>query len=213
QFTITSQDVSCYGGNDGSATVAVSYGVAPYTYTWNTTPVQNTATASNLPAGTHTVTVTDGISCSKSEPVTITQPAAPLTATISAYTDVLCFNTATGTATVNVTGGTPPYTYSWNTAPVQNTAAVSNLPIGSYTVTITDSKNCVTTTSVTISQPTDITVTTLSTSPSNCGSVGNGTATVSVTGGTTPYTYSWNTVPAQNTTMASNLAPGTYTVT
>src|SRR5204862_3667924 len=83
-------------------------------------------------------------------PVTITQPAAGLSASISSQTDVNCFGGATGSATVAVTGGTPGYTYSWNTTPVQTTATATGLVVGSYLVTVTDANSCTTTAPVTI---------------------------------------------------------------
>lgn len=212
QLTSTSQNVSCNGGNDGSATVTAISGVAPFSYNWNSTPIQTTATATNLPAGTYTVTVTDDKSCNNSQTVTITEPPL-LEATISAFNNVLCFGATTGSATVNATGGTPPYTYSWNTTPVQTTANATGLTPGTYIATVTDSKNCTDTAMVTITEPTDLTVSTVSTTPTNCNSLNNGTATVSASGGTAPYSYSWNTVPVQNTAAATNLPAGTFTVT
>ncbi|MCO5259825.1 MAG: gliding motility-associated C-terminal domain-containing protein, partial [Crocinitomicaceae bacterium] len=117
-----------------------------------------------------------------------------------------------GTATASVTGGTAPYNYSWNTTPVQTVQTASNLSAGNYTVTVTDDAGCITTESVTInSAPNAPTVTITSTDIDCSGTLG--TATASVTGGTAPYNYSWNTTPAQTTPTATGLSAGTYTVT
>ncbi|PZR23562.1 MAG: hypothetical protein DI539_02865 [Flavobacterium psychrophilum] len=208
-------NVLCYGNATGSATVNVTGGTTAYTYSWNTTPVQTTATATGLTAGTYTVTVTDANGCTTTQSFTITQPAAPLSATTGGtQTNVLCFGNATGSATVNVTGGTIPYTYSWNTSPVQTTATATGLTAGTYTVTVTDANGCTTTQSFTITQPAAALAATAGGQTNVlCYGAATGSATVNVTGGTTAYTYSWNTTPVQTTATATGLTAGTYTVT
>src|SRR5512133_3393854 len=152
--SISSQvDVACFGQATGSATVTAAGGTPVYSYSWNTTPVQTGSTATGLSAGSYTVTVTDSKNCTTTATVTIGQPAALLTASISSQVDVACFGQATGSATVTAAGGTPVYSYSWNTTPVQTGSTATGLSAGSYTVTVTDSKNCTTTATVTIGQP------------------------------------------------------------
>ncbi|MBP7514304.1 MAG: choice-of-anchor L domain-containing protein, partial [Flavobacteriales bacterium] len=207
-------NVSCFGNTTGSATVSASGGTGPYTYQWNTAPVQNTATASNLSAGSYTCTVRDVNLCSTTVNVTITQPAAVLGTSIAAQVNVLCFGQNTGSATINVNGGTSPYNYAWNTAPVQNSASATGLTAGTWTCTVTDANGCSTTRSVNITQP----AATLSGSVSAqvnvlCFGNSTGSATVSISGGTTPYSYSWNTSPVQTTATATNLPAGSYTCT
>ncbi|RYD52741.1 MAG: T9SS type B sorting domain-containing protein [Sphingobacteriales bacterium] len=208
--TATKTDVSCFGGANGTATATATGGTAPYTYSWNTTPAQTTATANNLTAGTYIVTVTDARNCTATATVPVNQPTALIAA--ATKTDVSCFGGTNGTATVTATGGTTPYTYSWNTTPAQTTAIANNLASGTYTVTVTDAKGCATTATATIAQPTVLAATAVKTDASCFGST-TGTATVTATGGTTPYTYSWNTTPVQTTATANNLASGTYTAT
>ena len=207
-------DASCFGGGNGTATVAPTGGTSTYTYSWNTTPVQTTATAVGLIAGTYTVTVTDANGCQATRSFTINQPAAALSAaTGGGKTDVSCNGGNNGTATVAPTGGTPTYTYSWNTTPVQTTATATGLAAGTYTVTVTDFYGCQTTRSFTINQP----ATPLSASPAGqtdilCNGSATGSATVSATGGTPGYTYSWS--PSGGTAeTATGLTAGTYTVT
>ena len=138
----TSQvDVKCFGDATGTATAAPVGGTSPYTYSWNTTPVQTGATATGLAAGTYIVTVTDANLCSIQKTVIITQPAAALSAATS-QVDVKCFGDATGTATAAPVGGTSPYTYSWNTTPVQTGATATGLAAGTYIVTVTDANLC-----------------------------------------------------------------------
>ena len=207
-------DVLCFGNSTGSATVGVSGGTAPYTYSWNTAPVQTTATATNLAAGPRTCTITDASGCSTTLDVTIAQPAAALSATLSTQTNVLCFGNSTGSATIDVSGGSAPYSYAWNTAPVQNSATATNLPAGTWTCTVTDANGCTRTRNVVITQPSAALASSLS-AQTNVLCFGNntGNATVSVTGGTTPYTYNWNTTPVQSTATASSLQAGMWTCT
>ncbi|WP_306565492.1 T9SS type A sorting domain-containing protein [Flavobacterium lindanitolerans] len=202
-------DVSCNGGANGTATVAPTGGTPPYTYSW--APSGGTAaTATGLAVGTYTVTVTDSNNCQVTRTFTINQPTALSAATGGGKTDVSCNGGSNGTATVAPTGGTPPYTYSW--APSGGTAATATgLAAGTYTVTVTDANNCQATRSFTINEPTALTATT-SQNNTSCNGGANGTASVTVSGGTPGYTYSWS--PSGGTAAtASGLAAGTYTVT
>lgn len=203
-------NVSCNGGADGSATVAGSAGTAPYTYSWNTSPVQTGASATSLAAGSYSATITDANGCVTNVNATITQPAA-LTSTISTSTNVSCNGGSNGSATVVPAGGTPGYTYSWSTSPAQTTATASGLAAGSYTVNITDSKGCTTTSTVTITQPA---VLSLSSSQTNvtCNGGNNGTASVTASGGTPAYSYSWSP-SGGSSNSATGLSAGAYTVT
>ncbi|PKB18923.1 gliding motility-associated C-terminal domain-containing protein [Flavobacterium sp. 5] len=210
----TSTNVSCFGGNNGQATTSVTGGTAAYTYSWNTTPVQNTAMATGLVAGTYTVTVTDAKGCTDTEQITISEPQNALLAAIGSVVDVNCKGDASGSATASATGGTADYSYSWNTTPVQNTAMATGLVAGTYTVTVTDAKGCTDTEQITISEPQNALLAAIgSVVDVNCKGDASGSATASATGGTADYTYSWNTTPVQNTAMATGLVAGTYTVT
>src|SRR5690606_11438404 len=207
-----STNVSCFGGSDGTATAAGSGGTPPYTFSWNTTPVQNTPTATNLPAGTHTATVTDANGCTKTTSITITQPAMALVSAITSKKDVGCMGSSDGSATVTASGGTPPYSYSWNTSPAQITATAFYLSYGIYDVIVTDSKGCTSLSSVSIGQPALLQVSAV-VLQNTCPGRSDGAVEATVTGGTPPYNYQWNTVPVQNTAVVNNLPAGTYTVT
>ncbi|GEP97840.1 T9SS type A sorting domain-containing protein [Chitinophaga cymbidii] len=204
-------NIACNGGATGSATVNVTGGTGTYTYVWNTLPVQTTATATGLAAGTYTVTVTDANGCTDTQDFTIIEPAA-LSAAAGAQTNVACNGGATGSATVAVTGGTPGYTYAWNTIPVQTTATATALAAGTYTVTVTDANGCAVTQNFTITEPTALTATTSQVNVS-CNGGADGTATITAAGGTPGYTYAWSTTPVQTTATATGLTAGTYTVT
>ncbi|MBL8001371.1 MAG: choice-of-anchor L domain-containing protein [Flavobacteriales bacterium] len=207
-------DVACFGGSTGSATVSASGGTGPYTYGWSTIPAQNTATATGLSAGTWTCTVSDLNNCSTAVTATISQPASTLSTTIAAQMDVACHGSSTGSASITANGGTAPYTFAWNTTPVQSSATALNLSAGTWTCSVTDANGCSTTHSVTITQPAAPLSTSLSAQTNvSCSGGTNGAATILATGGSSPYTYSWNTNPVQNAATASGLSAGTWTCT
>ncbi|MBK8848071.1 MAG: SprB repeat-containing protein [Bacteroidetes bacterium] len=203
--SVSSANAACNGSATGSATVTASGGVTPYTYQWTTSPVQTTATASALPAGTYFVTVTDSNGCTSTASVIITQPPA----LICGITPVNpgCNNANSGSATVIVTGGTGSYTYLWNTG--ATTSSISGLGAGAYTVAVTDANGCSTTCQTILSNPAGLSVST-GVNPVTCNGLTNGTATAQASGGSSPYTYLWSN--GQTTQTISGLAPGTYTV-
>ena len=204
-------NVSCFGGNNGSVISAVSGGTAPYTYNWNTNPVQSGSSVNGLAAGSYTLTITDANGCVLVANATVTEPAAPLTASVSG-SNVGCFGAATGSASVVASGGISPYSYSWNTVPVQTTAAAVGLSSGTYSVTVTDANGCTSAQSITITQPSaPLSASVIATSV-NCFGGTSGTASAIPSGGTGPYSFIWNTMPAQTGQTATNLAAGTYTV-
>ena len=212
---ITAQtNVSCNGGANGTATVTATGGSGTSTYVWSDPfPAQTTQTATALTAGTWSVTVTKTGGCAIAS-VTITQPTI-VTATITSQTNVSCNGGSNGSATVTVSGGTPSYTYLWNDpAPAQTTATCSALTAGTWRVTVTDLNGCTLTRSVTITQPTVLTATISAKTNVSCNGGSNGTATVTVGGGTTPYSYLWNDpAPAQTTAVCTALTAGIWTVT
>ncbi|SDJ97204.1 T9SS type A sorting domain-containing protein [Flavobacterium noncentrifugens] len=213
--TTTSQtNVSCKGSSNGSATLSASGGIGPYFYSWS--PYGGTAaTASGLSAQTYTVTVTDNISCTKTHTVTITEPANAVAVTPASQTNIACFGGSNGAAAINTpTGGTPGYTYNWTPGnPTgDGTTSVTGLTAGTWTCTVTDANGCTATQSFTVTQPTAFSVTAASQTNISCFGGSNGTASVTATGGTAGYTYSWS--PSGGTAAtASGLSAGTYTVT
>ncbi|MDD3876116.1 MAG: PKD domain-containing protein [Bacteroidales bacterium] len=201
-------DANC-GQNNGSATVTPSGGTPIYSYEWNTTPVQTTETASNLPGGTYTVTITDANSCTVTTAVTVGNIGAPTLQT--SFTDASC-GQANGSATVTATGGSGTYTYLWSTTPPQTTQTATNITAGTYSVTVDDGV-CPASASVTIN---DISIPIYDSIHSildaNCNNPVGG-AIVTVTGGTPPYNYEWSTTPVQTTPNLQNVGQGTYSVT
>ncbi|WP_197285472.1 Ig-like domain-containing protein, partial [Pedobacter sp. R20-19] len=204
-------DVKCFGQNTGSATASATGGTGSYTYSWDTSPVQTTATASNLAAGTYTVTVTDANGCTSSKSVTIAQPSAALSINITAQ-NVICYGSNTGSATASASGGTSPYNYSWNTNPVQASATANNLTAGTYTVTVTDANGCSTTQDITITEPAGPVPAPTATAVQPTCTTATGTITVSAPTGS-GYTYSIDGTNYQASTTFTAVTPGNYSVT
>lgn len=213
--TPTITNVLCNGASTGSVTLAVTGGTSPYTYSWTGTSfTATTANISSRPAGTYNVTVTDANSCTTSATAVITQPTA-LTAT-AANTNVSCFGGSNGTITVTATGGTAPYTYSSNGTTFQASNVFTGLAANTYTITVKDANNCTVTVSRTVTQPTVLALTDDGSSPASCANTTDGAYFISVSGGTSPYTYAWsgpNSFTSTTQDQVFNLAPGTYAVT
>jgi len=203
----TATPVSCFGGNDGSATVVVNSGNGPFLYLWSNGGTS--ATIPNLIAGDYTVTVTGAAGCTAVTTVTVLEPPA-LIVTTTTTINILCNGGSDGSITVSSTGGTGSITYSWSNG--ETTETISNLSAGTYTVTATDDNGCTATTSETITEPSELTSTGLGTDVTVNGG-NDGTATVTPSGGTPGYTYLWSDGQAQSTPTAINLTAGTYTVT
>jgi len=195
---------------DGIVSVTASGGTTPYTYIWIPSGA-TTPTVNNLPSGNYTVSVFDANQCVASENIQINSPN-PLSGNIQVIHNVNCNGSSSGEITAIVQGGTPPYSYSWNTVPQQSTQTATNVYAGNYNVTITDANACSIILSGTITQPQPLTGF-ISTSNPTCFNGNNGYAWVTVTGGTPPYNYIWNTVPTQTSFFASNLTHGIYYVT
>ena len=205
--TTSQTNVSCNGGNNGTATVTVSGGTTPYTYSWAPTG-GNAATATGLTAGSYTCTITDFNGCTLQKTFVITQSGSLVAST--SQVNILCNGASTGSATVNASGGTTPYTYAW--APTGgNNPTASGLAAGNYTCTITDFNSCTLLKTFTLTQPTALTATTSQTNIT-CNGAANGTASVTVSGGVPGYVYSW-APSGGNAASASDLIPGTYTCT
>jgi hypothetical protein len=200
----SSTQATC-GNSNGSATVSVTAGTGPFTYSWSPSGGTN-ATASNLAAGNYTVTVNGANSCTSTANVTVSSTNAITLSNNS--TNTTCGN-ANGTVSTSITAGTGPYTYLWSPGGA-TTATVSSLASGNYSVTVTGAGGCTASGSVTIGSSTAVTLTTSATN-ANCNQ-SNGSATVTPSGGSGSYTYLWTPGNATSAT-ASSLATGNYSVT
>jgi len=201
--TYTANASSCTVAN-GSATLSVSGGQAPYTVSWNTFPAQSGLTASNLAPGDYGFTVTDANGCMRTGTAHV-PPVNIITATLSGSA-ATCLS-ANGTINLTASGGTSPYTYLWsNGATSQN---LTGLAAGSYTVTITDAAGCTVSRSRSVQTSSPVGIG-LSSVPASCLYAADGSVTASVWGGTTPYTYNWSN--GQTGATITGLSEGNYTL-
>jgi subtilisin-like proprotein convertase family protein len=200
-------NVACFGGSTGSVTVAGSGGTAPYSYVWSNG--RTTSSNTGLAAGTYTVTVSDAASCLTTQTITITQPAAALSTTQGATTNVSCFGQSNGSTSVTVSGGTSGYSYLWSNG--RTTTNNTGLAAGTYTVTVTDANGCSSNRSITITQPSALSTTAGTTTNVACFGGTTGSTSVTVSGGTATYTYLWSN--SRTTANITGLSAGTYTVT
>ena len=201
-------NVSCFGGNNGAATVTGSGGTAAYTYTW-TPGSLNGGTQSSLSANVYTVNISDANGCTGTTSVTITQPSSALAASTTT-TPATC-GSNNGSATVTPTGGTSGYTYAWSPSG-GSSATASNLASGSYSVTVTDANGCTTTASATVGSNGGPSISLTNSSDVTCNGDNDGSATVSGSGGTGTLTYNWTPGNLTGTTQSA-LAANTYTIT
>jgi len=208
-ITIDHFDIICFGENNGVATAQPSGGTMPYTYLWDDTNTQNTQTITNLAPGNYTVQVSDSNHCTGTQLVEIQEP--DLLSVLLTHSDALCFGDNTGTIHVQVNGGIQPYSYLWNDPDGQTTQTAQNLFAGNYTVSISDSNGCSIVADQHVDQP-EALILLLTKQDALCFEQNNGSITATVTGGTEPYTYSWNDPNGQTTQTAHNLFAGNYTV-
>lgn len=202
---VASSSVTCFGGNDGSASVSSVGGTSPYTYLW--TNGDPDSLAGNLTQGSYSVTVTDLNGCTSTASVLITEPSQ-VTSTISG-TDILCFGGTTGDATVNASGGAGGYTYSW-TPSSQVSATATGLSAQTYSCTITDANGCSTTASITLTEPPLLTVASAGFNVT-CFGACNGQLVAIPGGGSPTYTFNWSS--GCSNAACNNVCAGIYTVT
>ncbi len=210
EASATGTDVSCNGGNDGSATITVTTGTAPYVYSW--ADGSTMGTNSNLSAGDHGWMVTDASGCVATGTVTIGEPSAMVLTTM--VVDASCGGD-NGMASVDVTGGTAPYTYHWNDTFGQTMANAMTLPAGTYIVLVTDANGCTANATVTVNSTEGFTCAVSIASSyggAHISSIGgsDGSAAVSMNGGSGTFSFAWSNGATNQ--QVTGLSAGTYTV-
>lgn len=183
---ISSNDVSFYGGNDGSVDIEASGGIGPYKYKWNNS--ETTQDINELVSGNYNAKVTDATGCSKIIHVTIDQPL-PLTAKIDRAVDIKCFGDENGEISISVVGGITPYNFKWSNE--AQTEDISGLKAGKYSVVITDANNHEVNIDTTLTQPEEFTATINEVTNISCYGEKAGGVDVEVAGGVAPYKYYW----------------------
>ncbi|WP_020538983.1 choice-of-anchor L domain-containing protein [Lewinella cohaerens] len=197
-LSTTSQEQACTGPANGEASVMPTGGTGPYTYLWE--DGQQTATATGLTAGTYSVTVTDAQNCLLDISATVAL-AETVEILDFSVTDASCNDGSDGSIAVNLQGGTGPFTWS---------APLTGLNAGNYTLTVTDANNCTDILQAVVAEPTALAI---SENVTNviCAGETTGEIDLSVSGGTAPYSYNWNT--GANAEDITSLGAGSYTVT
>jgi len=198
-------DVSCYGANDGFIEINATGGTVPYNFNWSNG--DTTQIISSLNAGNYTLNLTDRYGCIYNEEFIVNEP--PQITVNSTFTNETYFQANDGTAQLTVSGGNPPYNYSWSNNDTSNQQ--NNLAPGNYTFIVTDAIGCKFTDSFVISAidcsnfEGQVTVTDETYFANN-----DGTATTTITNGALPYQYLWSNGETNNN--VSNLAPGSYSI-
>lgn len=204
---VSSTDVSCFGGTNGSINITVVGGVTPYTYNWsNGSKLQD---QNDIVAGDYSVAVTDANGCNDvTIDVTITQPEK-LAATLENVTHIDTYGLSTGAIDVSVLGGTAPYAYSWSNGSVtQNIKAV---PAGNYSLRVTDAQGCEYVLETLINQPPSLDVKVASIQNILCSGNNSGAITVDISGGVEPYVFAWSS--GDTTQNISEITAGDYSLT
>jgi hypothetical protein len=205
-MTAATSSATCFGGSNGSATVATTSTASPITYTW-TGSTSTSSTASNLSAGSYTVRMQDANTCTSSVTFSVTQPSAIVPGSI--VSNVPCFGGSNGSVTATASGGTGPYSFVWTGS--INSPTLGNLSQGTYSFMVTDSHSCTANGTVAVTQPSSAVAAAVAGTNVTCFGLNNGKGKVTASGGTSGYTYTW--VPSGgNNITAQSLASGNYTV-
>ncbi|HLU86973.1 MAG TPA: gliding motility-associated C-terminal domain-containing protein, partial [Taishania sp.] len=189
--------VSCPGGNDGTATAQVTPVVGTLSYQWNDPNAQTTATATGLAAGTYTCVVTNSVGCSNNVTVTVTEVPG-LNASVNSFSNVTCNSKNDGVINIATSGGTAPYTYQWSQSSSTSNSA-NDLFAGTHTIVVTDSKNCSVTLTHEITEPDPLAINVITPNTQICPE-DSILLTGAGIGGSSEYIYTWK----QGNTVISN---------
>jgi len=213
----STSDVSCFGGSDGYLRViVVSGGVPPFSYVWKKGGDDQgfSAELTGASAGTYSVIVTDNTLDTATDEEPITEPSSALLVSLVTVQDEQCNGACDGSIDINVSGGTPPYSYNW-TGPISSTDPdLYDLCLGFYSITVTDANGCTDQiNNIEIEEAPVIAVNPSVTQPILCNGELTGEICANASGGTGTLTYLWNDPGAQTTACATGLGAGTYHVT
>jgi len=203
-------NISCNGQSDGAIDLSVEGGTTAYLYNWNTS--ETTEDISGLSAGIYSATITDQNNCQEIYSTTLTEPEA-LTISLVISQQVTCNGGTDGSIDLFVFGGNSAYQYFWD-GPGAFTATTQNLtdvPKGTYKVTVTDGQSCAAFDQIVISQPKKVKALCTDVTDASCFGLSDGYATVSQNFGVGPFSYLWP--DGQTTATATGLAAGDYIVT
>jgi gliding motility-associated-like protein len=211
---VSSQNITCFGLNDGSASISVSGGTAPVSQTWllpvtlNANPDQ---TGNGLWPGDNIFKVVDAAGCVSSITVPITEPQQ-LVGNIAGVVNVTCYNYNDGAASMLVTGGTSPYSFAWSDPASQVSSTALGLSADTFICNVTDANGCTVIDSVIINQPPAFLINVNSITNLRCYGDNNGAISVTASGSSTSYTYSWTPASIGSGPDVNNLSSGSYTL-
>lgn len=200
--------VSCRDGNDGILRAMVSGGTGPYRYTWTATNLPDTNTVSSLTAGTYEVMVSDQNNCTTTASFTLNNPAGMMI-TLD-QTPTSCFDSQDGSVITTVSGGTPDYTFLWDSG--ETLPEPDNFAPGQHCVSVTDGRGCMEVACVEIEAPEAVTLDSVQIKPAECYGTSTGAATVFISGGDGNFAYRWNDNLQQISQQALRLPSGLYSV-
>jgi hypothetical protein len=207
--TVSTTNISCNGLSNGVIIANGNAGIAPYTYAINTSTYNLSNVFSNLSTGSYTIHVKDINGCIKDTTVSITAPP-PIVVQVT-LTNPLCNGGNTGSILVTGSGGTPGYSYAYNSNTFGPTNNFTALLAGTYVLHVIDSKGCTKDTTVSLVNPSPVQIT-LITSPVLCFGDNSGTVTITASGGTPTYTYAFDANPYQASNILTGLNAGTHVV-
>lgn len=202
----------CQGDSTGIAAVIMSNTSSAPTFKWKTNPPQYNDTAFGLPSGVYEVVVSDTFGCLDSVKVTILSPIR-VSAFVRDSVHISCNGRKDGILIADAVGGTQPYFFRWLTSPNVTDDSLTGLGVGTYKVLVTDNNNCRDSATARITEPEQLKSSITGFNNPTCFLLNNGQISVTATGGTQPYYYSWSTSPSQKSSTAYNITAGYYEVT
>lgn len=208
RVSFTTNDANCYQEYT-SVNAMISGGTPEYSIAWS-----NGATSESLAlvyASKYMITITDANSCQHIDSIETFGPDS-LAVSIKETKSIVCSDSVTGQLDADVVGGTSPYAYQWNDDSLQTTAYAENLGAGVYDLIVTDNHNCKHTASYKLNSPPLLELMRIDTGHISCYGIPDGHFGVFMQGGTQPYSYEWSNSAIEDTNVAINLYPETYTV-
>ena len=178
-------DESCLGANNGSIALQIDGGFPPYAIQWQTGDTG--LSLQGLGSGSYFVSITDSVNCLTSDEINILAGSSFLIDAV--INDVKCFSDSSGSISLNIINGTPPYTINWNDG--SSTMSRLNLVASNYTVQVIDSSNCIKNKQLTIYQPDSLFLELFGVDVS-CGLSNDGTIEAEISGGVSPYVFDWS---------------------
>lgn len=208
--SITRNQPSCNGGNDGSISFSVTGGVAPYQYSLNLGAYQNGNSFTGLSAGTYNLRAIDSSGCFADTNINLNEPSLVGFSSV-VLNNPSCSGNANGSVVATGAGGVSPYTYAANNGIFSSSSTLGALGAGTHTISVRDANNCQYDTTISLSNPASVMITNLSIINPGCLG-GGGTISYAGAGGTGPYSFSINGTNYTTPGLFNNLPNGTYTI-